>query len=111
MGFSPPALSIKTLFRCQAREREKERDRRKVSYLETKDAKRAAVWQRQLAAALTCLCSDTVLQSAAVQMMSSPPAAASVLKMPHTYTAEGEGVRGRGHIAGGGEKEGTTSQS
>lgn len=69
------------------------------------------MWQHQLAAALTCLCSDTVLQSAAVQMMSSPPAAACVLKMPHTYTAEGEGVRGRGHMQGGGEKEGTTNQS
>lgn len=101
------ASTALNLFRHHARER----DRRKVSYLETKDAKRAAVWQHQLAAALTCLCSDTVLQSAAVQMMSSPPAATSVLKMPHTYTAEGEGVRGRGHIAGGGEKEGTTSQS
>lgn len=59
-----------------------------------REIEREAVWQHQLAAALTCLCSDTVLQSAAVQMMSSPPAAACLLKMPHTYTAEGEGVGG-----------------
>jgi len=40
--------------------------------------------EHQLAAALTCLCSDTVLQSAAVQMMSSPPAAACELEMQNT---------------------------
>lgn len=69
------------------------------------------VWQQQLAAVLTCLCSDTVLQSAAVQMMSSPPAAVSQLKMPHTYTAEGGRGLGEGPHAEGGDREVSTNQS
>lgn len=56
---------------------------------------------------LTCLCSDPVLQCAAVQMMSSPPAAPNAMHV-HCRGRMGVDTSGRGE---GGDREGEQPNS
>lgn len=93
--------------------RERKRDGRKISYLGTKDAKRDRKRGRVAAPVSSSIDMSLFRHSAAVCCSAddviSTCCRVSAQNATHVH-CRGRGGRGRGHMQGGGEREGTTNQ-